>query len=106
VAGILLLTCCWTSLRHSSKCIPGSTASNTEALNNAPTSRTAVLFLNRKELQDVRYRACASGVSRAGFGLRVGFGPFKGCDDVSFVGECLLFGWGKFVVRVGGDGHG
>jgi hypothetical protein len=28
------------------------------------------------------------------------------CDDVAFVGKCLLFGRGKFVVGLGGDGHG
>lgn len=36
----------------------------------------------------------------------LGFGPFQCCDDVSFVGQCLLFGRGEVVVGVGGDGHG
>jgi hypothetical protein len=37
---------------------------------------------------------------------RLAFGPFQRCDDVSFIGKCLLFGRGKFVVGVGRDGHG
>jgi mannitol 2-dehydrogenase len=43
--------------------------------------------------------------SGIGGGRHASPGPFKGCDDVSFVRECLLFGRGKFVVGVGGDGH-
>jgi hypothetical protein len=48
----------------------------------------------------------AFGVRHAGIGLRVGLRPFQCCHNVSLIGECSLFGWGQFVVGVGGDGHG
>lgn len=34
------------------------------------------------------------------------FCPLKRCNNVSFGRESLLFGWRKFVVCVGGYGHG